>query len=35
MTVDIQVVDTIAPTTTDDAAQGWVNHDVNGQSGCE
>ncbi|MDQ0920509.1 putative Ig domain-containing protein [Paenibacillus sp. V4I5] len=28
MTVDIQVVDTIAPTTTDDAQQGWANHDV-------
>ncbi|MBD0381865.1 LamG-like jellyroll fold domain-containing protein [Paenibacillus sedimenti] len=28
MTVDIQVVDTIAPTTIDDAPQNWVNHDV-------
>ncbi len=28
MTVDIQVVDTIVPTTTDDAQQGWANHDV-------
>ncbi len=28
MTVGIEVVDTIAPTTTDDAPQSWVNHDV-------
>jgi hypothetical protein len=28
MAVNIEVVDTIAPATTDNAPQGWVNHDV-------